>query len=184
MKVIGITGKIGSGKTTVAKLLEKDGATRIDCDEIVNELYQPGEKGSEKIQTFFGGSLLLKNGSVNRNKLTRILIKSSKKWEILNRIIHPLVAEKIRKQLPKCTSELTILEIPIYNERLFKEFIDELWIIEAPSKIRHKRLQKRFTQAEIEAIEKQQEKAKLPKGIIISNHGTKEELEAHLKTLV
>ncbi len=182
MKVIGITGKIGSGKSTVAQLLEKEGASRIDCDQVVHELYEPGGRGAEKIQQFFEEELLLKNGGVNRNKLTRILLKTPKKWEILNRIIHPIVAEELRKRLQQSNADLVALEIQIYTPR-FAELIDELWIVETSKEARKKRLPER-TQEEFNAINAQQEGLDLPSAKRITNNGSREELEQKIRSLV
>lgn len=183
MKIIGITGKIGSGKTTVARILEGEGAYRLDCDEIVHELYEAHQRGAEKIQTFFGDEFLLKNKSVNRKKLTRILIKTPKKWEILNRLIHPLVAEELRKRLKKIPNKIVALEIQIPNKKLFSEFIDELWIIEADKAIRQSRIQSMPIE-EIKAIEKQQKGLLDPNAKHINNNASLEELEQEVKQLV
>lgn len=141
--VIGITGKIGTGKSTVGEYLASKGFTVIDCDQIVHELYEPGGAGTEKIKSFFAEEYLTSEGSVNRKKLFRMLLKSPKKWEVMNRMIHPLVAEELRRRLRKITTPHVALEIQIYNAKLFKEFVDELWVIESPKEAQYQRLASR-----------------------------------------
>jgi len=180
--IIGITGKIGCGKTTVAQLLEKKGATRIDCDQIVHKLYQSGQPGSIKIRAFFEGAYLLKDGSVNRKKLLRTLFKHPKKWEILNRMIHPLVAEELKQQLARFERGVVALEIPIYENRLFEGFLDELWIIQCNDTVQAKRLKKQnLTQEQIKIFNKQHHIDPHPKTTIIENNGTIKDLETTVK---
>jgi dephospho-CoA kinase len=180
--IIGITGKIGCGKSATAKILEKQGATRIDCDKIVDKLYQTGQPGAIKIHAFFEGTYLRKDGSVNRNKLLRTLFKHPKKWEILNRMIHPLVAEEIKQQLARIEDGLIVLEIPIYENRLFEKFLDELWIIQCDDSTQTKRLKEReLMPAQIKIFNKQHHSAPHPKTIIIHNNGTLKDLETKIK---
>lgn len=181
-QTIGITGKIGCGKSTVAKILEQKGATRIDCDQIVHDLYQTGQPGAIKINAFFEGTYLRKDGSVNRNKLRRTLFKHPKKWEVLNRMIHPLVAEEIKQRLARIERGLVVLEIPIYENRLFEKFLDELWIIQCDDATQAKRLKEReLTPAQIKIFNKQHHSDPHPNSIIIHNNGTLKDLETAIK---
>ncbi|MBT5016135.1 dephospho-CoA kinase [Candidatus Peregrinibacteria bacterium] len=174
--VLGITGKIGAGKSTIARTLEKKGWFYLDCDQITHELYEPNGRGAEKIQTFFGDEFLKKDESVNRSKLMRTLLKNTKKWDILNRLIHPLVADEIERRLRKIDSPKIVVEIQVFNEKLFKDLFDELWIIEAPQKIRHSR-KTNLSSAEIEAVEAQQSKSlELTDAHVISNSSTIDDL--------
>ncbi len=177
--VLGITGKIGAGKSTVAKILEKEGWAKLDCDAIVHELYQSGGRGADKIQTFFGDKFIKKDKSVNRRKLLKTLLKNTKKWNILNRLIHPLIADEIERKIRKITSPKVALEIQIFDEKLFGDLIDKLWVIQAPDTLRHQRLTR--DKEEIEAIEAQQEALPKPTGAThISNSSSQDDL---LKTV-
>lgn len=178
LTVIGITGRIGSGKSTVAKWLEeKHGAVRIDCDEIVHELYEPGQAGSHKIQTFFGDEYLKKDGGVDRKKLMRTLQKTPKKWEILNRMVHPLVTEQIHRRLRKLQGGLAIIEIQVYEEKHFKTLLNQRWHLESKESLRTERIQKRaLTSEQIEAIHKQQKDQEDDRFVKIQNNGSLEKL--------
>lgn len=175
--VIGITGKIGTGKSTVGEYLSKKGFTIIDCDKIVHELYEAGGAGTEKIQHFFAKTYLTKEGSVNRKKLFKMLLKFPKKWEVINRMIHPLVAAELRKRFQKIATSHVALEIPIYTAKLFRDFLNELWIMESPKEAQYKRLASRNLDPEtIDRLNLIQRSDHDPKTIRITNSGTIKEL--------
>ena len=177
--ILAITGKIGSGKSTVSQVLAEQGWAIIDADQIVDDLYQPGERGAAKIQTFFGDEYLKKDGTVSRQKLVRTLLKNTKKWVILNRLIHPVVADEIKRRLHKIQEPKVAIELQIYNERIFSSLFDDIWIIEAPLKTRHQRIAKKFSLPEVEAIEAQQTDLKWPKNAtVIKNSGSKNALKS------
>ena len=183
-KLILITGKIGSGKSTVGHILKGEGWAILDGDQIVHDLYQPGERGALKVQTFFGDEYLKKDGSVNRKKLIQTLLKNTKKWTILNRLIHPIVADEIKRRIQKMPEKVA-LELQIYNERIFGDLTDQIWVIETPKSIRHKRISSKFSELETAAIEAQQEELTYPeKAFIIQNDKSVEQLAAQVKSLV
>lgn len=191
LTVIGITGKIGSGKSTVAHFLENHGAFRLDCDQIVHDLYKPGGLGSKKIHTFLGEPYMRRDGSVNREKLLKELFKHPKKWQVLNRMIHPLVAEMLRRELrkipnPSSGGEIWVaLEIPIFDARLFGPFIDALWVIESSEDIRVDRLRDRsLTRHEIEQISHQQSDQYDFPHVVLPNEGDLSELEIRIQNLL
>lgn len=183
--VLGIIGKIGSGKSTVSQILADNGWAIIDADKIVYDLYKPNGRGSAKIQTFFGDEYLKKDGSVNRQKLKRTLLKNTKKWAILNNLIHPLVLDEIKRYLDKSTNNKVALEIQIFNEKSLKDLTNHIWKIESSEKISRKRVSDKFSIDEIEAILAQQNEIKWPKNAtIIKNTGSKKALVIKIKSLL
>jgi|GEM_PF-1044247 len=183
--IIGITGLMGSGKTTASLYAEEKGIHRIDCDQIVHELYEPNQLGAIKIQAFFEGKYLDKQGRVNRKKLLKELFKHPKKWEVLSRMIHPLVAEKIRRQLKQLERGVVLIEIPIYHEKVFGEFIDELWRLEiSPQKQRQNLEKKALTTEQIRAINRVHYADKHPQTHIIENNDSLKELYHQLDKLL
>src|SRR3989338_5567495 len=178
LHIIGITGKIGSGKSTVARFLEEKGATRIDCDQLVYDLYEPEGMGTKKIQTFFGETYLTKEGRVSRKKMLKTLVKSPKKWQILNRMIHPLVAVMLQRKLRAVVRGMVALEIQIYDARLFGKFIDELWVIVASETVRKERVKERgLSSDELDIISRQQVDPRQDAWVIFPNEGGRAELE-------
>lgn len=177
LRVIGLTGKIGSGKSTARRWFEEKGVPTFDCDAIVHESYQPGHAGAIKIQTLLGDDTLTPEGEVDRKKLLRRLGDDLKKWEILNRMIHPIVIDQLKRRLKKITGPTVVIEIQIYEKRHFAALIDELWVLETKKTIRHERIRKRkIGKIFLEAIEQQQEKKWETPVKIILNNETREEL--------
>ena len=144
----------------------------------MDELYQADQPGAIKIRAFFEGTYLRSNGSVNRAKLLRTLFKHPKKWEVLNRMIHPLVAETLKQRLAKIERGVVVLEIPIYDARLFGKIINELWVITCSEAIQAKRLtERKLTPKQIEIFNKQHRGDAHPHTILIENNGSVKDLE-------
>lgn len=116
--VIGIIGKTFSGKTFAGNYLKTLGAEFINCDEIVAELYMANKTGSRKIETFFGGEFINKNGAVDKKKLGVFVSKDEKKLRILEKIIHPLVLDTLHKAIDKSAKEMVFVEINAPSERI------------------------------------------------------------------
>ncbi|MFA5842378.1 MAG: dephospho-CoA kinase [Candidatus Gracilibacteria bacterium] len=179
--LIAITGKIGSGKSTVLQLLKKRGVAIIDCDAITRDLYNTGGKGALKIQTFFGDEFLDKKGNVDRKKLLKTLVKFPKKWAILTRIIHPTIIDELKRRIKiaKIQSDTIAVEIPVLNKKLAQIEFDELWVIDAPKTVRHNRIISRnMKKEELQAIEEVQKEIVFPdNAMVIKNTGSIQALE-------
>ncbi len=127
--VLGISGFIGSGKTTVSRLFEELGAYFIDADVVVDDLYSPGGAGIKKIQNFFGNEYILNNGSLNRKKLAKVVFADPKKLRILNTLIHPLVTAEVQKILDKVKSNFIVLEATYFEKKQLLQFVSALlWV--------------------------------------------------------
>ena len=180
-RLIAITGKIGSGKSTILQLLKKRGVAVIDCDAITRDLYSAGGKGALKIQTFFGDEFLDKKGNVDKRKLLRTLVKFPKKWAILTRIIHPTILDELRRRIKiaKTQSDTIAVEIPIFSKKLSQIEFDELWVVDAPKIVRHARIASRqLKKEELQAIEEVQKEIIFPENaIVIKNTGSIQALE-------
>lgn len=140
--VIGITGGVGSGKSTVLSLLKNEyGATICMADELGHQAMEPGSKPYQEIVSLFGEDILLGNGSVDRTKLAGIVYANPEKLQALNEIIHPFVKDTIRElisQEPK--NHLFILETAIMFETGCDELCDEVWGVITRDDIRTVRL--------------------------------------------
>lgn len=170
-EIIGVTGVIGSGKSTVCRILEKEfGFCWIDADKIVHELYQPGQPGYQKIKDYFGSQFVGAKG-VHRGRLRRFVLKTPQKLWILNKLIHPLVVHEVNKKMrekPIC------IEAVYFEPKDLGKFIDRLIIVDASDEIILKRLARRkIPHKQLMALLKFQRK-NLPKqeAVIIKNAGT------------
>lgn len=144
MKVIGLTGGTGSGKSTVAAYLEKKGCIIIDADKISRELTKPGGEALEPIRIRFGDDVFFEDGSLDRKKLGRIVFKDNAKLRSLEEITTDIVIKKTLEkveQLKKRGFEGTvILDAPLLFECGMKDCTDENWLVTCDLEKRIQRL--------------------------------------------
>jgi len=99
MKIVGLTGSIGTGKTTVSRLIEQNGYNVIDCDEVARYIVLPGKPALNQLVKAFGSDILLPNGELNRPKLGDIVFKDPSKRKILNSITHKHIFIELAKRI-------------------------------------------------------------------------------------
>ena len=118
MLTLGLTGGIGSGKSTVSALLEERGAVVVDADRIVRELQQPGEPVFEAMVEAFGDGIVAPDGSLDRQAVADIVFADDDALKRLNAIVHPAVGQRIAERLAELagTDEVVVLDIPLLVE--------------------------------------------------------------------
>ncbi len=180
MKVIGLTGGIGTGKSTVARLFKDKGIPVIDLDQLVRDLQKPGKDVYRQIVEVFGKEILQKDGTLNRKELGRIVFKDSQKREKLNRIVHPAVLNKLRELIFRYQAsqeKFVVVEVPLLYELKLDNIFDSVILVYAPKDIQIKRIMERDNLTLEEAIDRInsqlsiEEKKKLA-DIIIDNSGS------------
>ena len=186
MRIIGVTGGIGSGKSTVARILRDLGAKIIDADKIAREVTAKGEPALNELVDYFGPEILNKDGDLNRKYLADIVFNDKEKLEKLNEITHKHIIERIINEVNKLKEEgkqdLVVLDVPIPVEHGFLDIVEEVWVVKADKETRIKRIMERnkvsFEEAErrIEAQKSEDEYLRIASKII-ENNGTLEELE-------
>jgi len=147
MKVIGLTGSIGSGKSTVSCFFEKLGAKVIDADQVSRQVVEPGSPALKELTIAFGENILNPDGSLNRTLVAEIVFNSHKKRELLNNIIHPMIFNKINSTIEEYRekgTEIIILEAALILEKkgLIK-LIDKLIVVSIDEETQKKRLEGR-----------------------------------------
>jgi len=120
--IIGLTGGIGSGKSTVAKEFKALGIDVIDADQVARQVVAPGENALREIELFFGARVIDINGALDRAKLREIIFQSEEKKQWLNDLLHPLIRENLLTQLAEATSHYVILEAPLLFENKLNEY--------------------------------------------------------------
>jgi len=143
MLVIGLTGSIATGKSTVAKMLAKQGVTVIDSDQIVRGLQQPGEIVYEEIIKEFGTEILMPDEQINRSELAKLIFNDQSLRKKLEKIVHPHVRAKIISELNICDDELVIVDIPLLFEVGFDDLVESVILVYTNKELQLERLQKR-----------------------------------------
>ncbi len=176
MFLIGLTGGIASGKSTVAKRWVEHGAVEIDADQIAREVVAPGTAGLSAIVETFGSDLLQEDGSLNRSKLGSLVFGDELKRLALNAIVHPLVKERTREILAALPEDsIAIYNVPLLVEANVDHDFDLIVTVEAPEDeqvkrmIKHRGLTEAEARARIAAQAKPVERAAISDVILNSN---------------
>ncbi len=143
MLLVGLTGNIGSGKSTVAQLLSERGATIIDADVLARRAVEQGTPGHRAIVERWGSSILAADGSLDRAALRRIVFGDHAELEQLNSLVHPEV-ERMRSALVELARDrgdrLVVCDVPLLFERRMTESFDRIVLVDAPRPVRLERL--------------------------------------------
>ncbi len=137
--LIGLTGGIGSGKSTVAKRLTELGATEIDADLLAREVVAPGSSGIVAVAARFGADLILSDGSLDRAALAERAFANEESRKDLEGILHPLIQELSKERIAKA-SGVVVYTIPLLVESGSKLPFDKVIAVSAPEAVRVQRL--------------------------------------------
>ena len=163
MFVIGLTGGILSGKSTIAQMLAEKGAAIIDADKLAHEAYKPKTKLNQELVDKFGPGIRKADGSIDRKKLSAIVFDNPTALTRLNAIMHPRMREMAQteiERLRKKGTRVVVLEGALLIEAKWTDLADEVWVALAPTKVAVKRLKERGGLSEAEA--RARIKAQLP----------------------
>ena len=189
MLVVGLTGGIGSGKSSATEIFEKHGAPVIDADVIAHQLTLPGTEALLEISKQLGDQFITSQGELNRKKMAQFIFDHPDKKAVLENILHPRVRVRITNELQKLDSPpYVILAVPLLLETNFSELVDRILVITAPENIRIQRVTSRDGRNadEVKTIMEHQvdQKTRLEKADdILDNSGTLDELESLIKQL-
>ncbi len=191
MKVVGLTGGIGSGKSTVAELFLKLGAGLIDADELAREVVEPGQRAWKEIREAFGEDVFHPDQTLNREALGEIIFSDPAARERLNAITHPRIGEEIIKRLEGFRVKavpVVLIDAALLIESPATKWIRPVIVVTAPEQERIKRLKKRSGLAEEDAISRirsqMPDKDRVANAdYVLDNSGTLEELEKKVKAL-
>jgi dephospho-CoA kinase len=186
--VLGLTGGIATGKSTVSQVFKEAGFPIVDGDLIAREIVEPGQPALKEIVAAFGSQMIDAKGSLNRKKLGKIIFNDSTKRVQLNKIMSPYLRKAILAELEqkKQQAPLVVLDIPLLYEGGYEQFVDQVAVVYVPEKIQLQRLMQRD---QLTAKEAQQrinsqwpiEQKKQLAEIVFDNQGTKEETKNVVK---
>ncbi len=127
---IGLTGGIGSGKSTITALFAQYNIPIIDADIIAHQLVEPKQPALELLKQTFGQCVINSDDSLNRNQLREIIFSDAEKKAQLEAILHPLIFKKMQSEFDKQTSPYSILCIPLLIETKMTAFVDRILVVD------------------------------------------------------
>ena len=147
MKVIGLTGGAGSGKSAVAVMLARKGALYINADQLAREVVEPGKPALTEIREAFGPSVIKEDGSLDRGRMAEVVFNDTEARERLESIIHPRVIARIRDRIDRAGSEeaypAVVVEVPLLYESGTEDMMDEVWVVDAEENTQVRRMMER-----------------------------------------
>ena len=194
MKIIGVTGGVGSGKSEVMKYIAGNyDAAVLLADHAGHLLMKTGQPCYQRIRQLFGDRVLDEDGELDRSRIAQIVYRDHAQLEALNRIIHPAVRKYIMKQMEAAAEQgktFFFLEAALLLEEHYDEICDEVWYIYAQQSVRRERLKKsrnysdeKITQMIANQLDEEEFKERC--GVTIDNSGTFEntvrQIEARMK---
>ena len=130
MFVLGVTGGIGSGKSAATEIFSSLGIKIVDADVLSRVPVQKGEAGLIEIEKRYGKEILLSSGELDRKKLREIIFEKEKEKDLLENLLHPLIAELIAEELKSSSTLYTILASPLLFETKQSSYCDEVLVID------------------------------------------------------
>lgn len=191
MKVIGVTGGIGTGKSVVAEMLRELGAVVISADQVGHEAYLPGTEALQVVVAEFGNGILQPTGEVDRKKLGAIVFGDPKALARLNAIMHPRMYRMIEERINRLRAQAppaVVVEAAVLIEAGWLPLVEELWVVTASEETVVQRVQLRnnLTAEQIrERIRSQlstEERAKHAQ-VVLENDGDLAQLRARVRRL-
>ncbi|WP_424768379.1 dephospho-CoA kinase [Paenibacillus sp. sgz302251] len=188
--IIGLTGGIASGKSTVARMLVERGALLVDADQVAREVVQPGEPALEAIASSFGQAVLETDGSLNRKALGEIVFRDKSALAKLEAITHPAIRERMQNRIHKYAEKhpkrLIVADIPLLYETKQQNLYEGVMVVYVPAIIQRERMMERnaVTLEEAErrvSLQMDIEQKRTLADWVIDNSGTLEETERQVE---
>ena len=186
--VIGLTGGIATGESTVSNYFQKLGITIVDADAIAKQVVAPDSSSLKKIKAYFGSQIVLDNGELNRAELRKIIFSNESEMLWLNNLLHPLIRESMLTQLKQATSKYVILVAPLLFENGLEKYCNHTLLIDVPVDVQITRttardnvsveLAKQIIASQMSRADKQQKA-----GDILDNNRPLEEVKTDVQKL-
>lgn len=154
MFIVGLTGGIGSGKSTVAQHFIALGITCIDADSVAREVVQPNEPALSIIVQHFGTDILMPDGSLNRRQLRDKIFTNPTEREWLNELLHPLIRQRMLEQCQQANGPYCILMVPLLFENKLQSLVQRTLVVDvdAATQIRRTMQRDNSTESQVKAI--------------------------------
>ena len=190
-KIIGITGGIASGKSTVTNFLRKQGFQVVDADAVVHQLQKPGGRLFKALVQHFGQEIILENGELNRPLLASLIFSNTEEREWSKQIQGEIIREELatlRDQLAQ-TESIFFMDIPLLFEQDYSSWFNETWLVYVEPDVQMERLMKRDQLSKDLAISRLSaqwslEEKKDLASQVIDNNGSQDQLLAQVNSLL
>ena len=190
-KIIGITGGIASGKSTVTNFLRQKGFQVVDADALVHQLQKPGGRLFEALVQHFGQEIILENGELNRPLLASLIFSNTEEQEWSKQIQGEIIREELASLRDKLaqTESIFFMDIPLLFEQDYSSWFNETWLVYVEPDVQMERLMKRDQLSKDLAISRllAQWSLEEKKGLasqVIDNNGSQDQLLAQLNSLL
>ena len=189
MLKVGLTGGIGSGKSTVAKSLIAKGITVVDADQIAREVVEPGEVALQEIVEAFGEHILHDDGTLNRAALKQVIFSNPTAKKQLESILHPRIRQRILSRVNEATdTAYVVADIPLLIESHYPDHFDRVVVVDCPVEQQLSRVLERdhLNEAQIKAIINSQASREQRLAVatdVLDNSGTLESLKMQIDKL-
>jgi dephospho-CoA kinase len=186
MFIIGLTGNIATGKSTIMKILAELGAEIIDADLIGREVQQPGGPAYLKVINAFGSTIVNSDGAIDRKKLGEIVFNYPDRLQLLEQIVHPLVVERIVERLKHVSRPVVVIEAIKLVEAGLAALCSEVWVVTSPKEAQVKRLREARGLKRSEALLRinaqppQKDKVKIA-SVVFKNTGSLDDLSKQVE---
>lgn len=185
---VGLTGGIGSGKSTVCQLFSHNQVPVIDADKIVHDLLRRDQAGYNAVKAYFGDRVVTGDGELDRSYLRNLVFTDVSMKKVLENLLHPMVFDEIHNQVLQLQTGYCIISIPLLVESGSRHLVDRVLVVEAPEELRIERAASRdnTTCEEIQTIIASQATPEQRQAIadeIITNDGDMESLRQQVDKL-
>lgn len=184
MLLVGLTGGIGSGKSTVAAMLERRGAAVLDADDLARRAVQPGTPGHERVVEAFGNDVLTPSGEIDRKRLADVVFTDPAARRTLESIVHPEVARLFAETVEglRDTDRIVVYVVPLLVERSLQSGFDVIVVVSASPEVRVARLVTERGMKEEGVLDRMtaqlsDEERERAGHVVIRNEGTLDDLE-------
>lgn len=187
--IIGLTGGIGSGKSTVANEFIALGIDVVDADKVARQVVEPGQQALTDIELYFGADVLNAAGELDRAKLRHIIFNSEAKKQWLNNLLHPIIRDALLLQIAAAKSAYVVLEAPLLLENKLTKYTDVTLVVDVTEALQVERAMQRDgnSKSQIQAIMNAQisreQRLQQADYIIDNNSADREALKQQVKLL-
>ena len=191
VRTVGVTGGIGSGKSSAVQILAELGAVVVDADRVGHEVYAPGTPGFDQVVAAFGREVVGDDGAIDRKRLGAIVFGDPAALARLNAIVHPLIRDAVGRKVAAARAAGTapiVVEAALLIEAKWDALVDEVWVVVADRPVIEARLtsQRGMDPAAVAARMRAQladEERRAHADVVIDNSGTREQLREQIERL-